>query len=84
MHNSEQGGEEIVVVQSCGIIVQEEEHENRHEDWHVFHTRQGLLSGIHRGHVVFRVNHVNNGHQQAEDTDMVTQKTGDKWDISTP
>ncbi len=65
-------------------MVEEDHEEDRHHVHHGLHARHLLLAGVGHVHVVFRVDDVRDGHQQAEEAHVVAEVGRDERDVGVP
>ena len=84
LQDRDQCRDEVIVSQTGCILVEEYQHHQRHHIHHRFHPRHLLLSGIRLFHIELRIYNVRYGHQQTEQTDMVTEVRRNNRNICIP
>ena len=84
LQDGDKRGDEEVVAQTRGVLVEDEEEHHGHHVRHHGHAGHLLLPRVAHVHVDLGVDHVDNRHQQTEEADVVTHEGADERDVGVP
>jgi len=84
LQNRDQCGDEVIVGQTGCILIEEYQHHQRHHVHHRLHSRHLLLSSVRLIHIELRIYDVRYGHQQTEQTDMISEVRCNNRNICIP